>query len=412
MRKTIAAIAALLFIGGALVLTPAAFCEEPAVGTKIGPDNWKQFEAHIPLSLSTQIERGMSFEVGGDATKFIQSSSGYKKATEKNKGKAKIDTNGVMVGWEGGRPFPDIDAKDPQAGIKIAYNLERRYEGDDQTLEQYHLINVAADGGERDIKGAEKSWAWLNWMGRVDIEPLGDWGPNPKKIYRCGTTVIDFPYDIKGTMRLLIRYDDPRKDDDIWMYIPTMRRIRRMSGAQRQNNFAGTVMTWDDIRGFQGRPLEYEWRIIGETRVLCAALNNKTPHKRDENGMWIAPRTMRDCWLVDAIPKDKSYVYSKRRIWIDKECFIPWHVIVYDQQGREWKVMEDFNSTVYIGPNKDGDYCTNEQGFNWFDLLSETYTLLQYVGWDENGNQNATLSSGLDKSWFTIENIAKRGRRN
>ena len=291
MRKTIAAIAALLFIGGAfLVLTPAAFCEEPAVGTKIGPSNWKQFEKYIPLSLSAQIEKGMTFEVGGDASKDLQSSSGYRKATEANKGKCKVDANGVMSGWVGGRPFPDIDAKDPQAGIKIAYNLERRYEGDDQYLEKYHLINVDTDGNERIIEGLEKSWAWLNYMGRVDLEPLGEWGPNPKGVLRCGTIVIDFPYDIKGTMRLLFRYDDPAKDDDIWMYIPTMRRVRRMSGAQRQNNFAGTVCTWDDIRGFQGRPLEYDWTLIGEERVLCAAFNGKTPHPQNENKLWVEPQ--------------------------------------------------------------------------------------------------------------------------
>ena len=121
---------------------------------------------------------------------------------------------------------------------------------------------------------------------------------------------------------------------------------------------------------------------------------------------------MRDCWVVDAIPKDSNYVYSKRRFWIDKESFIPFHENVYDVQGRTWKVCENFNTTVYIGPNADGEYCTNEQSFVWLDLLDKSFTLLEYVGWDENGNQTARVSSGIDKSWFTIQNITKRGRRN
>ncbi|MDX9786543.1 MAG: DUF1329 domain-containing protein [Desulfobacterales bacterium] len=413
MRKAIAAIAALLFIGGALVLTPAAFCEEPAVGTKIGPDNWKQYEKYIPQSLSEQITRGqMTFEVGGDATKFVQPSSGYKRATEQNKGKAKIDANGAMTGWEAGRPFPDIDPKDPMAGFKIAYNLERRYEGDDQSLQAYQLINVDSKGQERYVTGTEYGWMWLSIKGRVDCEPLGEWAPNPKQIWRYNTLAIDFPYDIKGTSRLLIRYLDSAKDDDIWMYIPTMRRIRRMSGAQRQNNFVGTVCTYDDIRTFQGRPMEYDWKLIGEDRVLCAALDGKTPHPKNEKGFWIEPRSMRDCWIVEAVPRDKNYVYTKRLFWIDKECFVPWHENVFDVQGRTWKVCENYNAPIFMGEKADGELVVYEQSFIWLDLLDNTHTLLEYVGWDKDGKQTGKISTGQTREWYTIENIAKRGRRN
>ena len=96
--------------------------------------------------------------------------------------------------------------------------------------------------------------------GRTDLPPMPEWLPNPKGIRYFNNLTMDYPYDLKGTMRFLIRYEDPKKDDDIWMYIPTMRRVRRMSGAQRQDSFGGTDSSYDDIRGFDGRPFEHTRR--------------------------------------------------------------------------------------------------------------------------------------------------------
>lgn len=395
-----------------LWIVSSAVASEPTVGTVIGQNNWEQYKEYLSLPTVTQIKRGMSFKVGGDAAKFLQSSSGYKKATEKYKGTCSITADGVLQGWVAGRPFPEaIDPKDPQAGIKIAYNLERRYEGDDQTLDKYHLINVSPTGQERVVEGHGQAWAWLFLKGRTDLEPLPEIIPNDEGIWKMNTLTMDAPYDLKGTMRLLLRYEDPTKDDDIWMYIPTMRRVRRMSGAQRQNNFAGTVATYDDIRGFQGRPMEYKWNLVGEQRLLCAALDAKTPFQRNENGLWTNDRTIRDCWIVDAIPVSSSHVYKKRRFWIDKEIYVPWHEIVYDAQDRAWKVFENYNAPVYTGKNADGELVIIEQAFIWLDLLDNSYTLLEYVGWDGNGQQTGKLSVGLERDWFSLGTLQKRGTR-
>ena len=414
MKQRSTAIVIFIFFTVGLLLGPISTvaAEQPAKGTVIDADNWKQYKEYIPLSMSTQIKRGTQFTVGGDATKFIQWSSGFEKATQKYKGKSKIGDDGVMTGWVAGVPFPEVDKEDPDVAIKIAYNLARRYQGDDQSLEKYHLITVAEDGTERITEGHSNSWRWLNVKGRTDGKPLGEWGPNPKDVWRYNTLTIDAPYDLKGTMRLLIRYDDPRKDDDIWMYIPTMRRIRRMSGAaQRQNNFGGTVATYDDIRGFQGRPFEYNWELVDEREVLCTALPNKTPIDRNEAGLWDAEVTIRDCWVVDAVPKDESYVYAKRRFFIDKENYVPWHEIVYDAQGREWKVYQNFNAPIRIGPDAEGELCVSEQSFLWIDLLTHNYTLLEYIGWNEEGEQTGKMSCGLEKDWFSVGTLRKRGRR-
>ena len=65
---------------------------------------------------------------------------------------------------------------------------------------------------------------------------------------------VDAPFDARGIMLLSYRYKstdearDKAKNDDTWVYVPTLRRVRRISSAQRTDAVAGTDFTFDDLR--------------------------------------------------------------------------------------------------------------------------------------------------------------------
>ncbi len=409
-RKVICFSMALLF--SMVLLSLPVMAVEPKPGTIIDLHNWQQYKECLTPPLIEQIKMGLSFPVVKDRPELLNPAPGYIKASERNRGKVEIGPKGELLNWVSGQPFPetDIDLKDPQAGLKVAYNHERRPKGDDQSLEKYFLKMVDPHGKERCLGGMDKSYLILQIMGRTDLGPMPEWLPNPTGIRFLNILSIDYPYDLKGTMRYMIRYDDPDKDDDIWMYIPTMRRVRRMSGAQRQDSFGGTDSTYDDIRGFDGRPGEHNWRLIGEQKILVG-VDTQVPHKR--KGFLIpAPRALRDCWVVEAIPKQKGYVYAKKVMWVDKGfCALPWHFMVYDHQGRLWKVGEDFNTAMRTGPNRDGGFVVLDQSYVWIDLLAKRGTVYEWLGYDENGNQSCYCNSGLTPDMFGVDVLRKRGRR-
>ena len=70
---------------------------------------------------------------------------------------------------------------------------------------------------------------------------------------------------------MILRYDDPRKADDSWAYIPSLRRVRRISVEVKSDSLLGTDHTLEDFYGFNGRPMEHSWEYIGTARILAVA---------------------------------------------------------------------------------------------------------------------------------------------
>ncbi|MCD6257337.1 outer membrane lipoprotein-sorting protein [Candidatus Aerophobetes bacterium] len=116
------------------------------------------------------------------------------------------------------------------------------------------------------------------------------------------------PADIKGTAFLSWEYDELGKDDDRWLYLPALRKVRRISGKSRNEYFMGTDFTYDDL-GDRSVD-EDEHKLIGEEKI---------------DGF--------DCWVIESIPKDKDDMYTKRVIWVRKDSFVPVRIEYYNKQG-------------------------------------------------------------------------------
>jgi hypothetical protein len=153
------------------------------------------------------------------------------------------------------KPGDQIDcAKDPQAGTKIMWNVQ-------------------SGGGD-----GQASFFYSYW----------DRGEQRKGAF--GAEVIA-PFDARGIQLLTYRYKDsdkPRnaaRNDDTWVYVPTLRRVRRISAAQRTDAISGTDFTFDDLRSFNGSIPQYEWKCIGR-RKLIAPMNSEVkgyPYAKDHN---------------------------------------------------------------------------------------------------------------------------------
>lgn len=56
------------------------------------------------------------------------------------------------------------------------------------------------------------------------------------------------PANVKGTGFLTFDYPDPKADDDQWLYLPALRKVRRISASDRGDYFMGTDFTYEDIK--------------------------------------------------------------------------------------------------------------------------------------------------------------------
>jgi len=131
------------------------------------------------------------------------------------------------------------------------------------------------------------------------------------------------PADVKNTSFMNWTYEDDSKSDDQWIYLPALKKTKRISSDSKSDYFMGSDFTYDDLGD---RKLEDDTHtLLGEE-----TLDGK------------------ECYVVESVSNDEEYMYSKTKTWIIKEHFIGFKKEFYDEDGDLLKVL-------YIKEYKDYD---------------------------------------------------------
>ena len=128
-------------------------------------------------------------------------------------------------------------------------------------------------------------------------------------------TLIDFigPTDVEGTEFLHL---SPRGEKDTqWLWTKEMRRARRISEAQQDENFFGTDLSYRDlellVRIQQWTDTEATATLEGEEAVDGKA-----------------------CQIVALDPKNPEFQWGKYRLWFGKDDSLPWRLDIHDKDGK------------------------------------------------------------------------------
>ncbi len=121
------------------------------------------------------------------------------------------------------------------------------------------------------------------------------------------------PADVKGTAFLVWQHKS--KDNDLFIYLPALKKIRRIASDQKHESFMGSDFSYSDM---EHRNLdEADHKILKEEVVGDAA-----------------------CWVIESVPKPSSdSQYSKMVSWIRKADFVPEKIEFYDKNKALLKVM-------------------------------------------------------------------------
>ncbi len=298
---------------------------------------------------------GMQLEIGPSFADYGPPPV-YTKASEKHSAAVKLGPENSLENFRAGQPFPvdKIDCKnDPQAGAKIAWDFVLRWEGFGGTAVDFYYSYW--DRGEElplYYQGTSTGTA-LAFRPEPQYDAnQGDVFRNEKRYVASGPTV-DAPFDARGIMLLSYRYKasfGPKatsRNDDTWVYVPTLRRVRRISSAQRTDAVAGTDFTFDDLFSFNGIVPQYEWTCLGEMDIL-APMRTKVmayPYEKDHNFGPYGLSFADDRWeLRHAIkfrftPLTSDHPYSHKDIYIDRNSMEPMYSFAYDRKGELWKII-------------------------------------------------------------------------
>jgi hypothetical protein len=341
-----------LFAAAGLVLLLTAGASQAVnPGDKIDAAGVAQVKDMISPGIQWMVEHGMPMTIV--ASKKIEMPKAYLEATEKYSGQVKLSADGRRVeNYVAGLPFPKIDPADPQAAIKIMWNYDNKPEATDDV----DLRNFDADTGTIGTNGGELSverhflldhLRAISYTGRLYVDPKPTFEPNPDGVRgKQALYPILEPFDLKGVGTLSFRYLDPDKQDDTWLYLPSLRRVRRLSSAQRSDALFGQDTDVDSYYGYAGNPAWMDWKLLGEKEMLGVMHAKGFPaHWATGSANFSFDETWekRNVWVVEGTSRLAQYAYSKRVIWIDKETYVVLYSDIYDRAGNLWKVwLNDF----------------------------------------------------------------------
>lgn len=191
-------------------------------------------------------------------------------------------------------------------GREIMEKVYNRNTGEDRKAEMNMiLVNKFDDERERDLKQFNR-----------------DFGEVEKKIM-----FFTSPQDIRGTSFMNWTYEDKRADSQ-WIYLPALRKIKRISAENKSDYFMGSDFTYDDLG--ERKVEEDNHKLIGSKKI---------------NG--------EECYIVENIPKEEDYLYSKTITWVSKDNWIGLKKEFYDNDGNLLKTLtvkdyEKINGIVTI----------------------------------------------------------------
>jgi hypothetical protein len=130
-------------------------------------------------------------------------------------------------------------------------------------------------------------------------------------------TVIVFqqPVGVAGTRFLTMH--NPGSADDRWIFLPSLGKVRRIAASEGSGSFMGTDFSYDDIA----------------STSRGAELDSHTVLREEEFDS-------KACYVIQSIPKDTSYQYSKMIQWIEKDSKIIKKIDLYDKKNALVKTVE------------------------------------------------------------------------
>ncbi|MEW8385794.1 MAG: DUF1329 domain-containing protein, partial [Candidatus Thiodiazotropha taylori] len=254
-------------------------------GVVIDQSNVGQFKEVIDPAMFEFISQGWTKITVGETTSFDLHPN-YIQATRDGLGKVKLgEKSGEIEGFIAGRPFPEEPSMDdPRAGEKLAWNYKYGYNwGDNAAIYPFYWKYKDMKSGklERTIKF---NFHFLNYMHRVNQEPLPEITPNPSKLYRAIYVQALEPFDVKDTQLLIHRYENDLKRDSAWLYLGFQRRVRRLASGQVTDAFLGSDVMIEDFEGYNGRINDMEWTFKGAKNILVPFYNhNALPNLSEEH---------------------------------------------------------------------------------------------------------------------------------
>lgn len=133
--------------------------------------------------------------------------------------------------------------------------------------------------------------------------------------------IFDDPADVKGTA--FLSFTHKSGPDDQWLYLPALKRVKRISSSNKSGPFMGSEFSYEDLASQEVEKYTYKY------------LKDDSFDGRDH-------------YVMERIPVDEKSGYTRQNVWIDKEEFRVWKVEFFDRKNELMKVLKMQDYEQYL----------------------------------------------------------------
>jgi len=133
--------------------------------------------------------------------------------------------------------------------------------------------------------------------------------------------VFDEPRDVKGVA--LMTFTHILEPDDQWLFLPALKRVKRISSSNKSGPFVGSEFAYEDLTSQEVKKFTYKWL-------------------RDE------PCGELTCFVVERYPQYEHSGYTREVVWLDQSEYRPWKIEYYDRKDQLLKTLTISDYKKYL----------------------------------------------------------------
>ena len=308
----------------------------------ITAQNWQQYRQFMPDGMIVLFEGQAPWKMPPDVQMPVGSTvinplpPGYLAATEKYSPTTKLvelpDGGLTIAGYQGGIPFPNPE--EPHKGWKVLGDLWYSYVPHIVVNSPNNPIFYCTLDGFNNVSCAKALWVARQLSDNTDPGTPQEFSGAEGKLY-TSWFMIEEPEHQRYATTLTIEYTDLTKPEDVYVFIPALRRTQRLSSFGRC-----TTSGSEPIPDFSADLLSSR-RVLAQMDIGSAGA--AFPADYDMPLGWSKPSwgkwELRDSYVLDIRKlKAAGYCYGKRIVYVDKQFYRPLWQDLYDPKMQLWKV--------------------------------------------------------------------------
>ena len=191
-----------------------------------------------------------------------------------------------------------------EKGLQIAEEIDRRDLGWGDSEVSFKMV-LANQQGQSSIREV-----------RIKSLEIQD-----RKMGDKSLVIFSRPRDVKGTA--FLTHTKITEPDDQWLFLPALKRVKRISSANKSGPFMGSEFAYEDLGSQEVEKYTYRW-------------------VRDE------PCGKLECQVVERVPVYENSGYTKQVMWVDKVHYRPIQIDYYDRKNALLKTLKYVEYRLYL----------------------------------------------------------------